>query len=345
MRRLVFALACLLAVVLSPSFAIAATHAPTGLIIPDSAAGTSLTRTADPHGDQLDIYYSYDGAETVTTVFIYRPSYPNAALWFSQANASLATNERLGRIETPNTPRDFKFGNTVANGRRVTLALSGGEFKTTGIAVAQYGPWLVKVRVSSKKLSIAEVDTLIDTVYAALKPRTLAGANPLTLPSACPEALRPSPLEGLIGDEGRALAPKGKEKDALKSAVQAVSAEAMGGPGSLAVAPQNYCLLSGEILPGLPKGLVSQYRTLDPATRGWVMLVGDAGRAIIARPLEGLPKPRGGVFETTAYGAGAAVMTQGMPVPGAALGVSLQTRFSADSGPTSVRHPAPMLPQ
>lgn len=243
-------------------------HAPSGLSLPLEFGDMKLVREYGlSRGGNFDVAAQYGQAEDPVTIYVYRAAYPNAALWFERVRHAMKRS--VGKTGGQVAPRGFTLGGAGApNALREEVALDGGQWKSSSVAIAQLGEWLVKARVSSRTLDPAGVAARMDNLLAAIRfERPAPKPLPLAVPGPCGDVaqLRGRPLpRAAPGATGAAAA-----------AGLAVVAAARGAAG-LAAEPSAWCRESSGISPDH----ASLYR--DRAGTGWVALFGDSGMAVSA---------------------------------------------------------------
>lgn len=240
-------------------------HPQSGISI-DIPPNLRLGEARDLYGDGTDVSVQLSSGETVVTFFVYRAAYPNVALWYDRARRAIVAHLP---IDANAAPRPFALaGASSAHGLRETFELPAGQrMRATGIALAGYGEWLVKLRISSADLGGDQVSVLMDAVLAGIRPGPArASSFPLTVPADCSNA---------VPFDGRRIAGGSRDSVALGGALQAIQASVRGGAG-LASEPNAWCRLDTD----LPDDVISVFRRNDNGA--WVALLGDAGAAMTA---------------------------------------------------------------
>ena len=240
-------------------------HPQSGISI-DIPADLRLGEARDLYGDGTDVSVQLGSGETIVTLFVYRAAYPNVALWYDRARRAIGAHLR---IDANAAPRPFALaGASSPNGLRETFELpSGQRMRATAVALAGYGEWLVKLRISSANLGGDQVSRVMDAVLGGIRPGTApASSLPLTLPADC---------SATATFDGRRIAGESQGAAGLGSGLQAIQAAVRGGAG-LASEPDAWCRLDTD----LPDNVISVFRRNDNG--GWVALLGDAGAAMTA---------------------------------------------------------------
>lgn len=233
-------------------------------------------RTVQPLDEPFNKVVSYESDGEIISLYLFRATHPNAALWFERAEAILMSlwKER-GLGEGGETRRLSVVGSSVPNALARSFAVSG-DYKSTGLAVAQIGDWLIKVRSSSRTLDrdaqLARIEQVLATIAA---PAGVKPANPLTLPEPCPPATADATFKMLLNSE--AIANPNAETMLAAGAVLLTGAQQMaGGEGSLAAAPDSYCRAE---LPGMGPAAALYHRKND-AGGEWTALLADSGTSV-----------------------------------------------------------------
>jgi hypothetical protein len=302
-------------------------HGESGISFPRSIGAMSLSREQDASGGaNMDVILQYGDRSTPVTVYVYRSAYPNAAIWFERTR--LAMNQNVGSGSAAANPRAFTFGNAPApNGLREEISLAGGG--ATGVAIAQAGMWIVKVRITSPQLDRAQVSERMDRLLAAaVFARPIPAPHPLTVPGPC---------------DGDGPNMRGERLRNLDSRAQAAAAvfgivgygEARGTRG-LAAEPTAWCRVTRT---SLPVQYGSVYRRRDGT--GWVALIGDAGRAAAGGPVDLPGEARGILYASTPVSTQIVAVYDAIPGPDAAIELALPVVVGQARGIAEVGGEAP----
>jgi len=282
--KLIFAL--LAAALPIPAAAADWRHEPSGVSIAEKIGDMQRGEERDlSKGKAVDIMIQYGSGTEPVTVYVYRSAFPNPALWFERTRHAMKLNVGLGTDAV--APRAFTFGGAPSpNGLREEAELTGrAPWKSTAVAIAQAGEWIVKARITSQTLDRKGVGEKMDRLLAAIRLSAPPAAPlPLQVPGACPSrsAYGGKPMEG--------------RADAAFAGMMsaAVAAAAMSrGQGGLAAEPAAWCREESQF----PPDQVSLYRRRDGA--GWVALIGDSGMAVMGLPFEGEAKGAALLSSTT----------------------------------------------
>jgi hypothetical protein len=283
-------------------------HEESGISLPRTIGDMSLSREQDASGGGgHDVVLRYAEGNEPVTVFVYRASYPNAAIWFERVR--IAMNMLAGAAGQAANPRTFSLGGgAVPNGLREEISLPAGG--ATGVAIAQAGEWLVKVRITSNRLSSAALAERMDRILGAVQfARAVPAPHPLVVPGAC----------------GDAPAMRGRRIVSVDQGMQARAAvfglvafgEARGLRG-LAAQPSAWCRVADSAIPAT---YASLYRRRDG--EGWVALMGDAGRSAAAGPIELPGEGRAGLYVNAPASTQVVAVYDAMPDPMEAVPVAL----------------------
>lgn len=259
------------------------THEASGISIPDTVGEMTRGDTRDLSGKMTDNILQYGAGQTLVTVYVYQSAFPNPALWYSHTLAVMGPN--VGSFDASVRPREFTVaGAPRANGLRAAFDIASGQYKSTAVALFQVNHWIVKIRVTSATLDRAGAEARVDQLLAAMHfARPSVNPTPLVVPTACDVD---SVYTGRQLDEGktrRLLAP-------ATLMTMAVDGDVRGHSG-LARDPQSWCQMKVD---GLPEGTFAAYRRRDGLD--FVVLAGDAGKAIETRQLEGTRPPAVALF-------------------------------------------------
>ncbi|HEX8643324.1 MAG TPA: hypothetical protein VF702_05355 [Allosphingosinicella sp.] len=282
-------------------------HPASGAFFPRQVGAQRISRTADL-GNPFDtiVDYSGDNPRESTTVYIFRAAVPDARLWFGHALATVGSQIPLAIFEAgPDQPLQA-FGSRVPNAlQRIYTTSRTGPFRSTALFVAQAGEWIVKMRVTSPTLD-----------RDGLSARIAAFAAAIRFPDNTSYAVAAQPLPECDAPRfsGRVVEANAARLAAATGAGAAVLRRLReplpdGGAG--------WCRVHG------PKSdpILSLLRRTD-GSGGWILLIGDAGRAFAAfAPGEiGLPADAATILVVAAPDyARVAALAQGVPDPGAVI--------------------------
>jgi hypothetical protein len=169
------------------------THKVTKMILPATAAGLTRGEIEDLTADERDLIAQYrdPGGDLVASVYIYQPGVADVAIWFDRAVWAIQATPRYG-LNGGAVPSPSPFarpGAGAPSGLRLSLDLPGPELKSTAVAIAPLGEFLVKIRLSSHSLDGAALDAKMGAVMEALgwpaesgTPHTAAAMAPCTTP-------------------------------------------------------------------------------------------------------------------------------------------------------------------
>lgn len=249
-------------------------HVRSGIEVPRSIGDMRMGTQRDLSDDAgLDMIVQFGTDEAPATLYIYRSAYPNAALWFERTRLAMATNVQSTNEQVE--PRSFTLGGGgVVNGLREELTLpTNARFRTTAVAIAHHGEWMVKFRITSTDPDLTRLRSRLDAMIAAVRlPASPAIARPLVVPQPC--------AEGASGSGSPMVAPVAAALRAATVTAGLTFAEARGRTG-LANEPASWCRVETDI----PAQYVSVFRHRQSGA--WVGLMGDSGQAITARTLVG----------------------------------------------------------
>ncbi len=169
-------------------------HAQTQMILPAHFAGFTRGEIKDLGEGEMDVVGQYAGPDGMfATVYLFRTTVPNTALWFDRALAAVIFRPEFG-LQGASLPAPAPFarpGATVASGLRITLNLPTGDLRSTGIAVVPLGDHLLKVRISAPRLDRAALDTQLTLFMEGLRwPAPAAGERAASMIQPCPDSLR-----------------------------------------------------------------------------------------------------------------------------------------------------------
>jgi len=255
-------------------------HQRSGASLPRSLGGQTITESRDlgnPY-NSVAVYSGPGSAVESTTIYIFRTAIPDARLWFDRALPSVARNIPLAIFEAGPAEQFAAFAAPAPNGLyRIYTTSQQGPFRSTAIAVAQAGEWIVKIRLSSATLD-----------RAAMAARIVALTDAIRFPAATVRAALSAP----IADCARPAADGTGRPIALDEEVMALG---LGG-GLILQQRARQPLGSNEAGWCRDPAVAAEAGTLLRHGEGhwWIALIGDAGIAIsaLAGPAVGLPEDR-----------------------------------------------------
>jgi len=265
------------------------THKESGVSLPDAIGDMRGHGERDlSNGERQDVWIQYGTDTEPVTLYVYRSSFPNPALWFERTRTAMLDN--VGAFDTAPPPRAVAVGGPAPNALRAEYPLAGTPWKATAVALVGNGEWIVKARVTSQTLDPAGVARRMDRFLAAIRfAKQPADPLPLTAPAACTEA--------------KSFAAQPKTGDQMLGAGAALGlvafGEARGMVSGLARKPGDWC--RAELPDPAMRKLATLYRSNDG--NRWTALLGDAGlslQAIDTSP--GMKDQKGGATYITRYG-------------------------------------------
>jgi hypothetical protein len=147
-------------------------HSLTDLALPTAAAGFDRIAVLAIGDGELDVsgQYSHEASGSIATIYIYRPGFADVSIWHDRAVKSIAAANYFGRIDMDKA-RTTLFAAapdaTPNSAIRTVLPLEKG-YNSTGVALAPYGDWFVKIRLSSKTYSMDELDAKMAEIFSSL---------------------------------------------------------------------------------------------------------------------------------------------------------------------------------
>lgn len=305
-------------------------HEKSGISIPDTVGEMKKGEVRDLSGGQEnDVSVQYGAGPLAVTVYVYRASYPNPALWFERTLAAMQHN--VGGFDGSAKPTPITLaGAPRPNGLRETFEITNpngraGAFKSTSFAMIQINEWMLKLRISSQDLGKDEINKKMDALIGAISfGKQVEDPLPMTTPEPCPVGMGQ-------GNKGKPITPekmKGSEAIAAGS-LQGISAliEASGHIG-LAKEPDKWCRLA---LAEIPAMLATTYQ--DRQTGNYVLLVGDSGRTLSAQNLV-IPKDdaMAALFANVQGSTMLIWLFDDLPKPQEALGGGIKTIMGLNKG-------------
>lgn len=270
----------------------------------------------------FNIGASYTGGGETISVYLFRATHPNAALWFERAEAILQEMWKTRGLGAGGETQKVQVAGAATPNGLVRVFTVSGQTKTTALAVAQVGGWMVKVRSSSRTLDPAEQVQRMERILAAFGP-TGAGEtiHPLQLPEPCPDMGAKSRFDALLNSE-MIPAPSAETILAAGPIVAAAAWNMSVGKTGLAAAPHQYCHAPLEVA-GVGGAL---YRPKEAGAQDWTVLLADSGTSISGLEtivLNGKETSSGGVVTANSHDKARAILfAKAVPPPEVAFPVA-----------------------
>jgi hypothetical protein len=246
-------------------------HAESGMVLQSKVAGLARGKILDRTPDERDVSMEYGGKDGLyTTIYVYQTLLPVTGIWMDRAVTSVRL--RPGWNAGDASPAIIPFtrpGGTAASGLRTSLDLNVASPKSTAIAIAPLGNWLVKIRMTSTVLDRAALQTRMTQFIEGLRWPASTKAEPAAaVVQPCPTALALK----------RAKIVREDMADSLMNALMGVAmADVEAEIDSKSLAPAAYCREPG------PLDQMSVYRP-DGSAERYVIAMGDDGIALSVAP-------------------------------------------------------------
>jgi len=242
-------------------------HARTGLTLPPYLGSLPRNELGDFGTEEADLFAQYRGGDgTVATIYIFHPGLDSVPVWFDRVEAAVRARTDFGKFGDAEAQAFALRPGAPMAGLRATLALSDGKERSTALAVAPVGDWLVVVRLSSPKLEAAALDGELTAILNGIGWPTDRLGGPAAAPVKPCEILprfrkarmiQPDVAQALMGAITGAVADEEKGKD---------------------TPPAIYCRAQQAA-----DGTWGVYRA-EGAGDGYMLALQDAGRAISVQP-------------------------------------------------------------
>lgn len=171
-------------------------HARSSMILPAQSAGLARGEIRDNGEGERDVIAQYGSPsdEVFATIYLFQTGVPDAALWFDRALAAIMLRPEYG-LQEASAPVPVAFarpGASAASGLRVSLGLAASQLRSTAVALAPLGDFMVKIRMSSARLDRTALDERLGRFIEGLRwpaesARPAAAAQPI---APCPEPLQ-----------------------------------------------------------------------------------------------------------------------------------------------------------
>ncbi|GAA3737844.1 hypothetical protein GGR91_001727 [Sphingorhabdus rigui] len=161
-------------------------HARSQIILPPKLAGLKRSSISDNSSSELDVSVQYESADSIGTVYLYRPYWNDIGVWFDRSEQGLLANKALGNVvAVEDAPTSFaRPGGSVASGLYRAYTTSNNKYKATALAIFPVGHWFVKLRYSTSNSDPAIAKAKLMEMIA--KVRVPVTASEGTVPQAIP---------------------------------------------------------------------------------------------------------------------------------------------------------------
>lgn len=175
-------------------------HAGTRMILPPRIGGLTRLHIRNMSSDELVVAAAFaDRDEGMTAlVHIYRTKVPHVPVWFDSALATIVPPPAGAAL--PAVTAFARPGASAASGLRAATAGNGPGLRSSAIALAPLGSWLVTIRLDSARLDPAALDERLSAFIAALGWPAETGTASSAIPvEPCPAPLRLTAARRLSG--------------------------------------------------------------------------------------------------------------------------------------------------
>lgn len=144
-------------------------HQWTGLRFPVRLAELERSRVTQFEDRQSNIAVNYtdDANSIIVSLYVYRAGDPNVAIWFDRGLTLIGFNEMLGEVNRASQIRGtfIPSGGTSESGAYAVMP-SSGQFRSTALGLYRSGDWLIKARISARRLSVQQLRDLTLSVFS-----------------------------------------------------------------------------------------------------------------------------------------------------------------------------------
>lgn len=256
--------------------------------------------------------------DTIATVYVFRTGLESVPVWIDRASTVMLSNPALGSLSdsgliTGNFDAPNKAG--VNSGHRVVASLGSGDYISTGVAMFNHDGWLLKVRMSSKTLDHAQLDTALLNLIADLDMADAASSASVFVPiEDCADALsirknakisRPDMMATILLGTVLSAAEEESEKEE-KAGDGAVWCRDAASVRQYGIYRPNgdddtYIIALGDA--GISASMMKyNFDELITPSRGYLMSVSDGVTKEIFPPFNRIPKPAQALDVLNKYG-------------------------------------------
>lgn len=188
-------------------------HNETKIKLPGSSAGFVLREATDNTDSQSDVMVQYgnDSGRSFATVYIFRAGLPDVSIWADRSELSMQANAGVyGKFDTAGRrwSRFTPYFGGDNSAIRLIYPVSGKSATSTGLIVAPYGNWLIKIRITSAFFNAEQLDVKMMDFLAGLKlgkiKQEAGGAYAIT---DCTDELPSTDAKLIDRDKARPQAP------------------------------------------------------------------------------------------------------------------------------------------
>ncbi|PKP93335.1 MAG: hypothetical protein CVT75_06280 [Alphaproteobacteria bacterium HGW-Alphaproteobacteria-14] len=178
-------------------------HDLSGLMLPATLAGfeRGQSKQFDKDGYNVGVAFKDDASGSWADLFIYRASPASVPIWGDRAVAGMFANPVLGEVDVdavrimPFTPPN----NAGEKSGLKVLAPLQNDLTASGLAMYMHDGWLIKLRMTSRKLDIVALEARMADFIAGLKLSPAARPAPTFVDILdCPTPLKPGKKARLI---------------------------------------------------------------------------------------------------------------------------------------------------
>lgn len=181
-------------------------HQWTAMEFPASIGNFQRTGITQFEERQTNVAASYADpkTETILTLYLYRPALPDASIWFDRALVAIGAQDVLGRADVDNLKLSsfIPSGGSAQSGQYAAIKVSG-NFRSTGVAIYRAGDWLVKMRISSRKLKVRELERMITSTLSQMSPLADVAETPAYIIAPCATVMQFSDADAIEPDDAQ----------------------------------------------------------------------------------------------------------------------------------------------
>jgi len=160
---------------------------PSGITLPYVMTGFKRhsARSYDKQELNISVQYASDDESEFLSVYIFRMASGDPAVWFDRARVAIEARGMFGKVAPPTPAAAFSlFGMEERTALRISYAATDRQYTSTGLMMIPVGDWLVKIRASSKKRSVEELDAWMDKAVTEIAWPSKKGSLVATRPVA-----------------------------------------------------------------------------------------------------------------------------------------------------------------
>ena len=250
-------------------------HAGSGVILTREIAGLVRESLADSSTTELDISAQFRSPDraTLATIYIFRPANNSVPIWFDRSRTMIELGDVFGLKGNPIEAQPTAFApipTGTTSGLKIVYPVPASNFRSTALALAPVGEWVLAIRITSSSLDVPALDgELVGIIRGIRWPPGLAPAPIATPVETCETPLPPSKAKMIRNNGANVL---------MDSVMGIVAAKTIADDPKIRSAPPlPFCREPGGVID------YGVYRAVG-STDAYQIALGDAGVSVLVGP-------------------------------------------------------------